>query len=70
MPENTEFSPLSLVPPALLILRQVMEFVAAERARSGMTYEEIFDAAGVKIDANSVALIADLAKYDGAPLPI
>lgn len=65
MPENTQPSLLSAVPLALLVLRQVMEFVNLERARTGKTVEEIFAEAGQQIDANELALLADLEKYNG-----
>ncbi len=65
----------NVTPLALALLRQVIEFVARERARTGKTYEEIFEDATAQIDANEAALIADLAKYDAptgpdGPLPV
>jgi hypothetical protein len=63
-----EFNPISIAPLALAVLRQVMEFIAAERARTGLTYEEIFERATQQIDANDAALRADLGN-DG-PLPV
>jgi len=63
-----EFNAISIAPLALAVLRQVMEFIAAERARTGLTYEEIFAQATQQIDANDAALRADLGN-DG-PLPV
>lgn len=60
-----ENSILSALPLAMLVLRQVMGFVNAERARTGKTAEEIFAEAGIQIDANELALFADLEKYNG-----
>lgn len=62
MANETNFTPLTVVPLALTLLRQVMEFVSAERARTGLTYEEIFDRATQQLDANEAALKADLAE--------
>lgn len=59
-----ESSILQAVPLTLLLLRQIMEFVTLERARTGKTAKEIFTDAGVQIDANEVALLADLEKYN------
>jgi hypothetical protein len=46
--------------------------VAAERARTGKTTEEIFADASVQIDENDLALLADLTKYapDGDLPPV
>jgi hypothetical protein len=51
---------LTLTPIALTLLRQVMAFITAERARTGLTYEEIFAQAASQLDANEAALKADL----------
>lgn len=67
MAEGYENSILAAAPLALMVLRQVMEFVAKERARSGKTAAEIFADAGLQLDANEAALIADLAKYESGP---
>ena len=58
----------NITPLALALFRQVMEFIAAERARTGLTYEEIFEQATQQIDANEAALKADLGN-DG-PIPV
>jgi hypothetical protein len=55
---------LSAIPLALLVLRQVMQFVTLERARTGKTVDEIFADAGLQIDANELALLTDLEKYN------
>lgn len=52
------------VPVLLALLRQAMEFVAIERARSGKTAEEVFSDADVRLDSNQAALLADLEKYN------
>jgi hypothetical protein len=66
MPEHHETQPnyLSALPLALLVLRQAMQFIAAERARTGKTTDEIFADAGLKLDINEAALLADLEKYN------
>ncbi len=61
--QQAGIDPLSILPLALLVLRQILEFVARERARTGKTTEEIFTDAGVQIDENDLALIEDLIKY-------
>lgn len=57
------FTPLAIVPLLILALRQIVGFVTAERERSGKTTEEIFEDAGVKIDALDAAFLEDLIKY-------
>lgn len=52
--------PTGIAEIGLTVLRQVMAFISAERARTGKTYEEIFDDATSQIDANETALRADL----------
>lgn len=42
------------------VLQLVVEFLSAEKARTGLSYEEIFDQATAHIDANEAALKADL----------
>jgi hypothetical protein len=61
--QQAGINPLSALPLALLLLRQILEFVAAERARTGKTSEEVFADAGVQIDENDLALVEDLIKY-------
>lgn len=43
-----------------LLAKVLADFLAAERSRSGLTNEEIFSRAGLKLDANEAKLIADL----------
>lgn len=43
-----------------LLAKVLADFLAAERSRSGLTNEEIFNRAGLKLDANEAKLIADL----------
>jgi hypothetical protein len=62
-PSEASVPPLGIVSLLLLALRQLMEFVAAERTRTGKTTEEVFADASVQIDENDLALLADLAKY-------
>ena len=50
---------------AMMIARLAAGFVARESERTGKTAAEIFADAGVQLDENTAALIADLAKYDG-----
>lgn len=57
------FTPLAIVPLLILALRQIVGFVTAERERSGKTTEEIFEEAGVKLDALDAGFIDDLIKY-------
>lgn len=57
------FTPLALVPLLILTLRQIVGFVNAERDRTGKTTEEIFEEAGVKIEALDAGFIEDLIKY-------
>lgn len=38
------------------------DFLAAEKSRSGLTPDEIFNRAGLKLDENEAKLIADLAR--------
>lgn len=61
------FTPLALVPLLILALRQVVGFVNSERNRTGKTTEEIFEEAGVKIDALDAGFIEDLIKYGPPP---
>lgn len=48
-----------------LLAKVVADLLAAERSRSGLTNEEIFDRAGVKLDQNEAKLIADLIRLQG-----
>ncbi|HKX30646.1 MAG TPA: hypothetical protein VJ302_23355 [Blastocatellia bacterium] len=56
-------SPLALLPLLLAAIRQITDFVARERERTGKTAEEIYADAGVQIDANAAGLLDDLVKY-------
>jgi len=58
-------TPESVVDIGLTVLRQVMAFITAERARTGLTYEEIFDQADERLNANEAALKADIGDSDG-----
>lgn len=48
-----------------MLAKILADFLAAERSRSGLTNEEIFNRAGLKLDENEAKLIADLARLDG-----
>jgi len=61
--QQAGIDPLAAFPLALLALRQILEFLARERARTGKTDAEIFADAGIQIDENDLALAADLVKY-------
>ena len=61
--QRAGFDPLSALPLILLALRQIVESLARERARSGKTDAEIFADAGVQIDANEIGLAEDLIRY-------
>lgn len=52
---------LGLLPALILIFRKISDFVARERERTGKTPEEIFNDAGLQLEANQIALIGDLA---------
>ena len=54
---------------AALVGRLVADFLAREQARTGKTAAEIFADAGIEIDETGLALLADMAKYDG-PVPV
>jgi outer membrane murein-binding lipoprotein Lpp len=69
LPQRADFGYLGIIPLLLQSVRQLLAFVDRERARSGKTYEEIFDEAGAQLDANEIALLQDLAKYSTNPLP-
>lgn len=43
-----------------LVAQMLASFLAAERARTGLTNEQIFEIAGRKLDANEAKLIEDL----------
>lgn len=45
-----------------LIARLLADFIAAERSRTGLTTEAIFERAGKKLDENEAKLIADIAR--------
>lgn len=48
-----------------LLAKILADFLAAERSRSGLTNEEIFNRAGLKLDENEAKLIADLQRLRG-----
>jgi hypothetical protein len=56
-------TPLTFLPLLLLGFRKIADYVAEERARTGLTAEQIYEGAGQQIDANAIALVDDLAKY-------
>lgn len=41
------------------------DFLAAERSRTGLTNEQIFDRAGKKLDDNEAKLLEDIARLGG-----
>ena len=45
--------------------QMLAEFLAAERSRSGLTNEEIFERAGKKLDENEAKLLEDLERLKG-----
>lgn len=49
-----------------LAAQLLAEFLAAERSRTGLTNEQIFDRAGKKLDQNEAELLADLERLKGA----
>lgn len=49
-----------------LVAKLFADFLAAERSRSGLTNEEIFNRAALKLDANEAKLIADLERLRAA----
>jgi len=61
------FTPLALVPLLILTLRQIVGFVNAERDRTGKTTKEIFEEAGLKLDALDAEFVEDLVKYGPPP---
>ena len=48
-----------------LLAKLLAEFLAAERSRSGLTNEEIFERAGAKLEDNEAKLLVDLARLQG-----
>jgi hypothetical protein len=61
--QRSGFDPITAIPLALLLLRQLLEYKAREQARTGKTSDEIFAEAGVQIDANDLALLEDQVMY-------
>ena len=53
---------------AALVARLAADFIGREQARTGKTAAEIFADAGIQLDENELALIADLGA--GGPLPV
>lgn len=45
-----------------MIAKLLAEFIAAEKSRSGLTTEEIFERAGAKLADNEIRLLEDLAR--------
>lgn len=43
-----------------LVAKLLSDLIIAERARRGLTTEQIFDRAGLKLDANEAKLLEDL----------
>lgn len=43
-----------------IIAKILADFLAAERSRSGLTNEQIFERAGKKLDENEAKLLEDL----------
>jgi hypothetical protein len=48
-----------------LLAKILADFLAAERTRSGLTNEEIFQRAGAKLDENEAKLLEDIARLEG-----
>lgn len=49
-----------------MLAKILADFLAAERSRSGLSDEQIFDRAGLKLDENEAKLVADLARLQGS----
>lgn len=49
-----------------MLAKILSDLIAAERSRAGLTTEEIFQRAGLKLDENEAKLIADLARLQGS----
>ena len=45
-----------------MLAKMLADVLAAERSRSGLTTEEIFERAGKKLDENEAKLLEDLAR--------
>lgn len=45
-----------------MLAKMLADFLAAERSRSGLTNEQIFERAGKKLDENEQKLLADIAR--------
>lgn len=45
-----------------MLAKMLADFLAAERSRSGLTNEQIFERAGKKLDDNEAKLLADIAR--------
>lgn len=50
-----------------LIAKMLADFIAAERSRTGLTTEAIFERAGKKLDENEVKLLEDIARLTDEP---
>ena len=53
---------IQLLPLIFALGKAANEFLAAERARTGLTNKEIFERAGVKLSENEQKLLSDLAQ--------
>lgn len=50
-----------------MLAKILADFLSAERSRSGLTNDQIFDRAGVKLDENEAKLVADLIRLQPNP---
>jgi hypothetical protein len=48
-----------------MLAKILADLIAAERSRSGLTTQEIFQRAGAKLDENEAKLLEDLARLTG-----
>ena len=48
-----------------LAAQLLTEFLAAERSRTGLTDDQIFERAGKKLDENEAKLLADIQRLHG-----
>lgn len=66
MSESTDPQKLyEMLPLAVKTAQEVVTLLAAERARSGMTTEQIFEKAGITLEENDARLLEDLARLQG-----
>jgi len=52
-----------------MLAKILADFIAAERSRSGLSTQEIFERAGRQLDQNEVKLLEDLERLQGAEEP-